>query len=38
MPSSASSPKNDASAAGVSTATGISWVIVPPEEVSSATS
>ena len=38
MPSSAIRPKNDRSFAGVSTATGISCAIVPPVEVSSATS
>jgi hypothetical protein len=38
MPSSAISPKNERSADGVSTATGISCAIVPPDEVSSTTS
>ena len=38
MPSSAISPKKPASADGVSTATGISCTIVPPDDVTSATS
>ncbi len=37
-PSSAIRPKNDRSAVGVSTATGISCAIVPPDDVSSTTS
>ena len=36
-PSSAISAKNDRSASGVGAATGISWTIVPPVDVSSAT-
>jgi hypothetical protein len=38
IPSSAISPKNDRSFAGVATATGISWAIVPPDAVRSVTS